>query len=262
MRLAFLIFLFSIFSFQSKTDIIFDINLPFAADYFQIDNLGNIYIVKEARLVKILSSNKEEIEYSNFVLGNISSIDVSNPLRILLYYRDANQFLFLNNRLAELSSPVVLDAVDIYNSQLMCSSFENRIWVYDSQEMQLLQFNDKMDLIQKGTSLDQILDEVNTANILFEKDGYVYLNIPETGVLVFDSFGTYYKTFPKKGIKSFQVFNGIYFYQIGDSVYYFDKDTFEDKEIEIFNNENVKQVLMFNNKYYSLSESAIKIYQQ
>ena len=261
MKSILLIFLLSFFSFQSKPDFISDIKLPFNADYFQIDNLGNIYIVKGARLMKIKSGSKEKIEYSNFVLGSISSIDVSNPLRILVYYHDANQILFLNNKLSELSSPVLLDDADIFDSQLICSSAENRIWVYDSQDLRLKQLNDKMELVKAGTALDRILDDINTANILFEKDEFVYLNIPETGVLVFDSFGTYYKTFPKKAIVSFQVFGNLYFYQIADKYFYFDTDTFEDEEIEFLNNDSFTEILSYNHKFYLLSDSIIKIYQ-
>ncbi len=253
------VLLLGIVSFQSRTDVISDMKLPFNADYFQIDNLGNIYIVKEARLVKIFSSSKEKIEYSNYVLGNISSIDVSNPLRLLLYYHDANQFLFLNNKLSELSSPVLLDDADVYNSQLMCNSTGNRIWVYDSQNMQLLQFNDKMELTEKGTPLNRILDDIDVANILFERNEFVYLNIPETGVLVFDSFGAYYKTFPEKGINSFQVFGDSYYYQIDNKYFYFDKNTFESKEIEHLNSDSIKQIIRFNNKLYLLKGKVIEI---
>lgn len=258
MKLLLLFFLLNTISIQGIKQNATTINLSIEADYFKIDHLGNFYIVKDSRLIMLNSKGETTFEYSNSLFGDISSIDISDPLRLLLYYRESNQILFLNNKLAEISSPIELDDVDIYSSHIVCNSSQNKIWVYDSQKLQLLQYNEKMDLTLQGSNLNQIIDDVNMPDILFEKGNFIYLNIPEIGVLIFDSFGTYYKTFPKKDIIAFQVIEDYYYYQIDNSFFSYNYKKFEEKEL--LNTDNSTLIIKHEQAYYVLINNKIAVY--
>ena len=63
-------------------------------DFFTTDNIGNIYAVKEDELMKYLPSGRFFARYSNLKLGSITAVDATNPLKIVLYYRDFQQIVF------------------------------------------------------------------------------------------------------------------------------------------------------------------------
>jgi hypothetical protein len=55
------------------------------ADYITLDPFGNIYAVRETQLTKFSPQGKLLFNYSNHTLGVISSIDVFNPMKIMLF---------------------------------------------------------------------------------------------------------------------------------------------------------------------------------
>ena len=56
---------------------------------FYTDNFGNIFLVSKTNQVKKLNQNLDSIGVFNDIrrYGNIYSLDVSNPLKIIVYYQ-------------------------------------------------------------------------------------------------------------------------------------------------------------------------------
>jgi len=77
------------------------------------------------------------LKYKNVSLGEISRVDLQNPLQIVLFYRKFNTVILLDNQLNETSrinfsdipQPVVADAVGLAS--------QNRLWVYDINTQEL-----------------------------------------------------------------------------------------------------------------------------
>src|ERR1700761_3292099 len=57
---------------------------------FNTDNLGNIYVITKDNLLEKLDANGDSIAVFNDVrhFGKIWTIDVTNPLKILVFYRE------------------------------------------------------------------------------------------------------------------------------------------------------------------------------
>ncbi|MGZ4100177.1 MAG: hypothetical protein ACXVNM_14925, partial [Bacteroidia bacterium] len=89
-------------------------------DYFTTDNIGNVYTVKDDELVKYLPTGKFFLRYSNLKLGNITTVDATNPLKLVLYYRDFQQIVFLDNQLSLNSEPVSLEKLGYEQTDLVC----------------------------------------------------------------------------------------------------------------------------------------------
>ena len=258
MRFSFLFIILlamSVFTISGQT--ISTINCK--ANYFTVDNLDNIYLVNGVSLMKLNPDGSQSYEFSDYMLGEITSVDVKDPLRILVYYKEQNQVLFLDNKLAKIASPILLDEIDVFSSNAACVSYQNHFWIYDDQKYELLQFNENRELIQQSTSFDQILDNYSSSLALFEKNNFVYLNLLETGILVFDNFGSYYKTFPRKGITSFQVVDDYYFYIDSGIIKYYDLNYFIEKKYVVDVNETIRQVYINKDKFYILLETKLII---
>src|SRR3954471_3752167 len=90
-------------------------------DSFTTDNIGNIYTIKEDELIKYLPSGKFFARYSNLRLGNITYVDATNPLKLILYYRDFQQLVFLDNQLSVNSEVVSLEKLGYEQTDLVCA---------------------------------------------------------------------------------------------------------------------------------------------
>lgn len=183
------------------------------ADFFTTDNLGNCYVVQKDQVTKF-SSMGDSVGMQSFKwLGSITSIDAANSLRIILFYRDLNQFVVLDNTLSMQGEPVKLEKAGFEFSTLMCQSPNNQnFWLYETQEFRLLRLDRNFKIINNSGNLTQVLAEEINPNYIQEDGNHLYLNNPSTGLIVFDMFGTYYKTIPIKGLDYFQVINGELFY--------------------------------------------------
>lgn len=186
--------------------------IPVEADFFTTDKQGNIYIVKANELSKYNKTGKLLYKYSNKNLGNIDFVDASNMLRLLVFYKNFSQVVFLDNTLTLSAEPVSLDKMGFQLAQLICSSYNNGMWLYNQQNLELVRIDQTFSKTQQTGNLSLLLQIYLQPVYLLEYDNKVYLNNPSTGILIFDIYGTYYKTMPVKNIQSFQ--------PVGDQIYY------------------------------------------
>jgi len=75
---------------------------------------------------------------------------------------------------------------------------------------------------ERSGNLQQVTGYTPEPNYMLERDNFLYLNDPATGILIFDKYGSYYKTVPVKGLASFQVFNRKLIYVEGDQISIYD----------------------------------------
>jgi hypothetical protein len=170
-------------------------------------------VVKESELDKYLVNGKLFAHYSNLKLGNITAIDATNPLKLLLYYHDFQQIVFLDNQLTVNSEPISLEALGYEQSDLVCASANNSFWIYNKQNNELVRFNENSKKIAATGNLKQILQVELKPNFMKEYNGFLFLNSPETGIFVFDIFGTFNKIISLKDLKRFDINSDIIYYQ-------------------------------------------------
>lgn len=169
------------------------------------DNLANFYLVNEDEFSKYDAKGNLVKEFNNKNFGAITSADVTNPLRILLYYREFGRVVFLDNTLSQNGEPLALEKLGYPLATLAASSHDNGLWIYDQPTFELMRFDNNLSLTSRTGNLSQILGIELQPDFLIEKDNHVFVNNPVSGILVFDVFGTYIKTVPLINLKSFQV---------------------------------------------------------
>jgi predicted RNA-binding protein len=200
-------------------------------DFFEVNNMQNIYTVKGNILTQYSFEGKQKYQYSNFKHGDIFSIDVSDPMRILAFYKDFNQVLFLDNTLSEISEILSLDLIDVNETYSICSSSTGGFWLYNNNQNKLQKYSKTLNLVQEGTNMQDIIDRNISPDFLDEQANNIYLGIKEKGVYIFDIFGTYKNFIPLK-YTSIQILeNNIYYYK--DSVYKYNIKDFETSVLDI-----------------------------
>ena len=223
--LLFLLFSFSFNLFAQDTSKFNLINSIAAdIDFFTTDNQSNIYTVKANILTKYDKTGKLLYKYSNKKFGNITFVDASNMLKILVFYRNYLQAVFLDNTLSNNGDPISLEKLNFIQAQLVCTSHNNGMWIYDQQNLELVRIDQNLEHTQQTGNLAALLGMDMHPDFLIEYNNKVYLNNPGTGILVFDIYGTYYKTIPINA-KQFQPFGELVYYSTGDGIKAYDLRT-------------------------------------
>ncbi len=218
--LVFLFFLGSAITIQAQG---WTVSKTISDDFtqFTADNLENVYTLRKHELKKFRPDGTLWLRFSNISLGDISFVDVTNPLKILVFYKDFSRIQFLDNMLAERSAVIQLQQLGFDQAVAVCTSFDNGFWLFDQLNFELVRFNQDFVQTQDIKNLNQILGYEFIPNFITEHNNWVYMNVPEKGILVFDIYGTYFKTIPITGLPDFQVDGDlVYYLQAGKSMAY------------------------------------------
>src|ERR1700753_28195 len=105
---------------------------------FTVDNLDNVYLLSSTGQVKKLDANGDSVAVFNDIkkYGEATLIDVSNPLKVLLYYKDFTTIVVLD-RFLTVRNTIDLRQQNILQVTAIGQSYDNRIWLYDELENKL-----------------------------------------------------------------------------------------------------------------------------
>lgn len=236
--------------------------LAVKADYFTVDPLGFLYTIRGSSIQKVNLKLNHTLEYSNPTLGNIWSVDASDPFRTLVFYKDFNRIEFLDRNLTLITSAIQLDNLGYYNVAAVCTSVNGGFWLFDQTLNQLVYINQDLKPAKKSARLTEMFEQNGDQELVFmlEKNDYIYLGIEKEGILLFDFYGTYIKTFPIKNVNSFQVNNGTITYVKNGNQHFYNTNNYGQDTLDL-PKEKIKQVVLENNRLFILSEKKISIYQ-
>src|SRR5689334_25237376 len=124
----FLCFIFSAFFAKAQGDSSFKLIKTYreAVVDVAVDNLGNIYLLTVSDAIKKLNASGDSVGIYNEVkrFGKLSSVAVSNPLKILLYYKDFSKVVVLDRQLS-VRSVVDLRKHNIIQTSAIGLSYDN-----------------------------------------------------------------------------------------------------------------------------------------
>jgi hypothetical protein len=164
---------------------------------FTVDNLDNIYILTSTDQLKKLDANGDSVAVYNDVkrFGKIYTIDVSNPLKIVLFYKAYSTVVILD-RLLSAKGVLDLRKHKISEASAAAASYDNNIWVFDAVENKLKKLDEKGKVLMESSDLRYALNASIQPEKIIDQGNWVYLYDPKQGVFVFDHYGTYRKKFP------------------------------------------------------------------
>jgi len=173
---------------------------------FAVDNLGNIYTLSKDNRLKKLSPQGDSLAVFNDVrrYGQIASIDVTNPLKILVYYREFTTIIELD-RFLNIINTIDLRKLNILQAKAIGLGYDNNVWVFDELDAILKRVGDDGSLVDKTTDFRQLFDTVPDPAVIRDQGGYVYLYDPARGVYIFDHYGMMKTHLDLRGWKDFDV---------------------------------------------------------
>jgi len=209
-------------------------SINISTDNLSLDEFGHIYYSDNNTLYKCNEDGTKLKSYSNSFLGEINSYDVIDPLRLLLFFKDFNQIVFLDNKLSELRTPVSLDDLNLYEVVAVCASHRGGFWAYSSGNNKLVRYNNSLQLEQENyiiTNKNINLDSVN----LIETSYFLILSLPPDGIFIYDGLGSFIKKIPSKNVNFIQSEKQKLYFAENDKIQIYDFKTakFESFELPI-----------------------------
>lgn len=173
---------------------------------FTVDNLGNIYVLNSDNQLKKLSPRGDSLAVFNDVrkYGKITLIDATNPLKILVYYREFTTVVELD-RYLNLINTVDFRKQNILQAKAIGLAYENNIWVFDELDAMLKRIRDDGNLVDQTVDFRQLFDSVPDPTIIRDRGDLVYLYDPSKGVYIFDHYGTLKTHLDLRGWQDFNV---------------------------------------------------------
>jgi hypothetical protein len=173
---------------------------------FSVDNLGNIYVLKKDNQLKKFSPQGDSLAVFNDVrrYGQIASVDVTNPLKILIYYREFTTIIELD-RFLNIINTIDLRKLNILQVKAIGLAYDNNVWVFDELDAILKRVGDDGSLVDQTSDFRQLFDSVPDPASIRDQGGFVYLYDPAKGVYIFDHYGTLKTHLDLRGWKDFDV---------------------------------------------------------
>ena len=181
------------------------LNKSFKGNQITTDQFGYYYEISDTEIKKYTQNGEIYRTYSNNVLGVIANVDVSNPYKILVYFRDFTKVLILDNFLAPTSEVIDLTEIDLDATTLVCRSYNDGAWYYNALKFELIRKDQELQTTNTSANIANLLGKNIQPTYLLEYNNRIYLSDSINGILVFDIYGTYLKTIPLYGIEFFQV---------------------------------------------------------
>jgi hypothetical protein len=229
------------------------------ADYLTTDKLGHAYVIVENQLLQFDKSGDPVANYSERNLGALTFVDAGNPMKILLFYPDFARVIVLDSKLTP-QADIKFRQIGINQPLAVCNSGENGYWVYDREDDQLKKIDPSLKVIQQSGNLTQLLGYQVQPGQMIEENGFVYLNNPESGLLVFDRLATFYKTIPFPGIKNFQVMDKDILFTTKNKFARYNNKSFAETEILLPPNISVRSARIEQNQLYLLTSDSLNFY--
>jgi hypothetical protein len=227
-----------------------------------VDVLGNMYVITDNNKLKKLNSNGDSLSTFNEVkkFGTVTNIDVSNPLKVLLFYKNFSTAVFLDRQLTFRNS-INFKQLNIFKTKVITTSYDNNTWIFDDQDFKLKKINASGVVLSQTSDMRQLFAEAPTPSTIIDNESSVYLYDAQKGFFIFDYYGSLKQQIALKDWKSITVSNNTIFGIAGDTLNSYDIKTQVQKKYALpaFFKDS-KNTIVQNGKIYLLKKTGIDIY--
>jgi hypothetical protein len=250
--------------FAAAQDTLFRLKKTYTGDIadFTVDNLGNCFAISSNGQIKKINSDGDSAGVFNDVrrYGKLFSIDVTNPLKVLLYYKSFGTILILD-RFLNVRSTIDLRRQNLFQVKTIGQSYDNNIWVFDELESKLKKVADDGRVTDQSADFRMIFDSMPSPEVIIDQNKFVYLYDPVKGVYIFDYYGAFKNRLLFRGWNDFSVINNVLFGRSGNSLFRYEPGTLNLQELPVSDRiASAKKIRITNTYLYALRDGFIEVY--
>lgn len=195
--IALFLLIISLQSFAADTTLHLQIikTISGSFDDFYTDNLQNSYLISSSgNGVKKINSNGDSIAVFNnsFRYGKIYLMDVTNSLKILVFYKDFTTIVILDRFLA-IRASIDLRRLGITQVKAIAQSYDSNIWLYDEGDGKIKKVDENNNVLLQSSDLRLVFDDSLSPQKIIDNNGQLYLYDARLGWLIFDYYGAFKK---------------------------------------------------------------------
>jgi len=227
-----------------------------------VDNLGNIYVLNKGNQLKKLSPNGDSLAIFNDVrrYGKVSMVDVTNPLKVVVYYREFTTIIELD-RFLNIINTIDLRKLNILQAKAVGLGYDNNVWVYDELDAKLKRIGDDGTLVDQTTDFRQLFDAAPDPVLLRDQGGYVYLYDTAKGVYIFDHYGALKNHIDLPGWIDFDVLDKSMLGHDGHSFFRYQQGTLDIQEEPIpAYAQEARKIVIMPSAIYVLKAIGLEVY--
>ncbi len=244
---------------QKDSSFYFSKSFPGNFTYFTVDNLDNVYLLSSTdQLIKIDPNGDNMVFNELRKYGKLFSIDATNPLKVLLYYKNFSTIVVLDRNLT-VRNTINLRKQSIINVKTIAASYDNNIWLFDEGDAKLKKINDNGDILLETVDFRNLFDTIPSPTQIVDRDKFVYLYDIARGFYTFDYYGTLKNKVPLLNWTNTDVFANTFYGFSDSSLYQYKQGSLNLKEYKLpvsFN--NALQIKIGNNRLYVLYKEGLQ----
>jgi hypothetical protein len=178
---------------------------PTPIENFEVDNLGSLYLFSSNQQLKKLDAKFDSVGLFNDIrkYGSLHGMDVSNPLRVILWYKDFSTLVILD-RFLNLRTSINLNSIGILQCAAVAQSYDNNIWLFDDLDSKLKKIDEEGKMLLESADFRMLFDNPPHPHKLEDFNKQLYAYDSARGLLMMDYFGAYQKLLPYTGWQNLQ----------------------------------------------------------
>jgi hypothetical protein len=162
----------------------------------QADQLGNFFVVnQDGILQKYGPTGKVSFQYNNHRAGKITSFDATEPMKILVFFKESQELILLDNTLSEISI-IPLNQLDGRYFSAVARTNDGSLVMYDANNEILLKTDEKLVIEAESFPLFQEGFPGFKPHQIKCNNQHILLNDPKTGLILMDNFCNFRKIIP------------------------------------------------------------------
>ena len=186
---------------------------PLVADRFiGLDNYKNSYFIKD-RVINKQGADGNFL-FNDLQLGRITSVDIINPLKVVVFFQDTNTVVLLDNKLSEIQRISFNNLPEFLNVSTASNAGNNSLWLFnvDTQQIELYNYGNKLQTVVSQPFSGKLLSQASNFNYCFA--------LTEKKLRAFNIYGSILNEVPSEGYEKIIQQNENLIALKEDSLYY------------------------------------------
>jgi len=221
------------------------------SSYICVDELENIYLVHRNYVERLSQNGKAYYRTSELSQGEITTFDITNPLKPFAYFRSTGKIIFFDNTLSRTSLELDLFTMGNEQIELVAGSRGDHLWFWDAGNSELIRRDEQMRKKFSSGNLAVLLKRKIRPTQMIERGENLYM-LTEDAIIIFDMYGRYKTRFDVQSAAPLVYAGGRIFYAEKELVRYIKEDLVSTGLIE-GNYAHLKSFQIRENKLYYLA---------
>ncbi len=165
---------------------------PLVADRFiGLDNYKKTYFIKD----RVLHKQGPDVNFlfNDLQLGRITSVDIINPLKVVVFFQDTNTVVLLDNKLSEIERINFNNLPQFFNISTATNAGNNSLWLFnvDTQQLELYNYGSKLQTVVSQPFPGKLISQASNFNYCF--------TLMEKNLRAFNVYGSILNEAPSEG---------------------------------------------------------------